>query len=103
MGQINHNAISVWWLCDKPKITLYDIKQIQTSAIRLGLLKVIIILNEGTQLAKNYEKEILIKVELCGLEDLQVNITDHFMVPKHSVLNEDEKQELLDKYKIKSH
>ena len=34
-------------------------------------------------------------------EELQVNITEHSLVPKHQVLTEDEKKTLLDKYKLK--
>eukprot|EP00042_Codosiga_hollandica_P009368 m.21730 g.21730 ORF g.21730 m.21730 type:complete len:237 (+) comp33101_c0_seq2:117-827(+) len=34
---------------------------------------------------------------------LVVNITDHILVPKHEVLTDDEKQALLERYKLKEH
>jgi len=42
----------------------------------------------------------ILKLEIFTLDDLQVNITEHDMVPRHSVLSEDEKQQLLSQYKI---
>ena len=42
-------------------------------------------------------------LEFLQLSDLQVNITQHKMVPKHSVLSDEETKELLDKYRIKKH
>ena len=34
-------------------------------------------------------------IEIFSLEELLVNITHHELVPKHTVLSDDEKQELL--------
>ncbi len=34
-------------------------------------------------------------------DEIKVNILEHEMVPKHKILNEEEKKELLEKYKIK--
>ena len=51
-------------------------------------------------MAKKEEKDSLITLEIFTLDDLQVNITQHVLVPKHSVLNDDQKQELLKNYRI---
>lgn len=40
-------------------------------------------------------------VETFPEADLQVNITHHVLVPKHSVLGEEEKKTLLDRYRLK--
>ena len=45
----------------------------------------------------------MVSSEVWQLDDLQVNITQHKMVPEHSVLNEEDKANLMDKYKIKPH
>ena len=36
-------------------------------------------------------------------EELMVNITEHDLVPKHRVLNQEEKTELLKKYRVKEY
>ena len=54
-------------------------------------------------MAKKEEKDSLITLEIFTLDDLQVNITQHVLVPKHSVLLDDSKQELLKKYRIQEH
>jgi DNA-directed RNA polymerase I, II, and III subunit RPABC1 len=45
----------------------------------------------------------MVPIEIIQLSDLQVNITHHKMVPKHSVLGDEDTKELLDKYRIKKH
>jgi len=42
-------------------------------------------------------------LETFQLDDLQVNITHHCLVPQHSVLNGEEKLELLKRYRIQEH
>ena len=54
-------------------------------------------------MAKKAESEFQAKNEIWPLEDLQVNITKHHLVPTHSVLNDEDKHELLKKYRIKEH
>jgi DNA-directed RNA polymerase I, II, and III subunit RPABC1 len=46
-------------------------------------------------------KEIVI--ELFKEDELLVNITKHVLVPLHQILSNDEKQLLLDRYKLKEH
>ena len=45
----------------------------------------------------------MMTLETFQLDDLQVNITHHSLVPAHSVLTEEEKLELLKKYRIQDH
>ena len=42
-------------------------------------------------------------LEVFTLDDLQVNITKHVLVPKHKVLSDEQKRELLLQYRIKDH
>ena len=40
-------------------------------------------------------------IEYFEYQDLLINITKHILVPKHSILNDSEKKDLLTKYSIK--
>ena len=67
----------------------------------MDIKKVILVTRNLTTIAKNDAKDLsLINCELFHLDELQVNITHHMLVPKHSVLNEDQKHELMLKYRI---
>ena len=61
------------------------------------------IAREQTNLAKREQNELSIKLEIFSLDDIQVNITQHSLVPKHSVLGDEEKHQLLTKYRIQDH
>ena len=52
----------------------------------------------GTEANSNAVK---IEIEVFTLDELQVNITEHSMVPKHRILRDDEREDLLNHYKIK--
>lgn len=95
------NSIYVYWCCDQEKVNSETMDIIQTNAGLLKVRRAIMVINQQTNIAKNIEKGIVITIEKFGLDDLQVNITQHNMVPKHSVLNFQEKAELLDKYSVK--
>lgn len=43
------------------------------------------------------------KIEHFKLSELLVDITEHVLVPKHQVLSEEDKQALLDRYKLQEH
>ena len=69
-------------------------------------MKMIMIVQGSTSLARKSGESTeihMVTSEVWQLDDLQVNITHHKMVPEHSVLNEEEKATLMDKYKIKPH
>lgn len=50
---------------------------------------------------KSYIKNIQIEVEHFLIEQLQLNVTKHVLVPQHRIMNEEEKIELLNKLKTK--
>ena len=60
-------------------------------------------MKETSPLARKEEKDCFIQLEIFTLDDLQVNITHHKLVPTHEVLTFEQKQELLDKYRISDH
>ena len=66
---------------------------------------IIIISGKFSQQAKQKITEInsQIQVETFTLGELVVNITEHELVPKHILLNKEEKANLLKRYKIKPH
>ena len=67
--------------------------------------RAIMVVQGQTPLSKKEEAEEsqMLPIEIIPLSDLQVNITHHKMVPKHSVLTDEETKDLLDKYRIKKH
>ena len=114
--------IAVFWKCDQEKINTDEIKMVETQCEFMNKLKqkeladaggdplnapsitrAILIAQDQTSLTKKYDAISNITLEVFTLDDLQVNITHHQLVPKHCVLTADEKKELLDKYKIKEH
>ena len=107
-SEINYNKVSVIWQVDDEKVNADTVKQYQFHCYsKLQVGRMIMIVQGSTPLSKKEEaddsKVIPITIEIIQLSDLQVNITQHKMVPKHSVLNDEEMQHLLDKYKIKKH
>ena len=98
---LDSNKIVVFWQVDKEKVTTEDIKQVQVVASRVGAGRAILIVKETSPLARKEEKEnTFIQLEIFTLDDLQVNITHHKLVPRHEVLSYNEKQDLLKKYRI---
>jgi DNA-directed RNA polymerases I, II, and III subunit RPABC1 len=75
--------------------------RLYTNSIKNGIL---IIGGSVTSLSKQGVAalaESKIYVEIFEEKELIVNITEHELVPKHVILNNAEKQELLSKYKLK--
>ena len=64
---------------------------------------IIIMSGKLSQQAKQKINEInsQIQIEVLSIGELDVNITEHDLVPKHILLNKEEKKNLLDRYKIK--
>ena len=61
------------------------------------------IIQQQTAMARKELHDTIGTCESFELNDLQVNITHHSLVPKHSVLTNDEKEELLKRYRIQDH
>ena len=103
---LDQNKIYVCWQVKEEKVNAELVKRIQifcTQNLKVG--RAIMIVQGQTPLSKKEENEELsmVPIEIIQLSDLQVNITHHKMVPKHSVLSDEDTKELLDKYRIKKH
>merc|ERR1719410_1335996 len=69
-----------------------------------GIKEAILVVRQPlTPLAKTAVTEAMSKmrIEVFAEDELIVNITRHELVPKHVPLSEEEKQQLLDRYKLK--
>ena len=62
-----------------------------------------LIVNDIKNVPKKFDLDWIVKFEVQSLDQLQINITLHDMVPKHSVLKNEDKMALLEKYRIKEH
>ena len=83
---LRDKSIYVFWGVDSDKVTTETMNTIYTTGVMLNVTKAILILNDETSVAKRLENSDTFTIEKFGLEDLQVNITKHQFVPKHSVL-----------------
>ena len=99
------NMIGVFWRYSEDKINSESLKKVQIRALLLKVSRVILIVKGETSLAKKSINDLQapFTLEVFSLDDIQVNITKHILVPKHSVLSGDKKQELLTHYRIKDH
>ena len=107
---IEKQDICVFWVLKDygpdadSKVSADNVKQVIINTLSTGCNRALMIVRDVTaQCKKEIEIDPAIKVELFFLDDLQVNITEHNLVPKHEVLNEEQKYELLKKYRIKDH
>ena len=91
---------------DAPKVAVKDIniffEQMKGDTIDNGI---IIISGQLAPQAKQKLQEINteIQIECFSVSELVVNITEHELVPKHILLTDKEKKQLLDRYKIKEY
>lgn len=85
-SMLRDKSIYVFWGVDSDKVTTETMNTIYTTGVMLNVTKAILILNDETSVAKRLENSDTFTIEKFGLEDLQVNITKHQFVPKHSVL-----------------
>ncbi len=70
----------------------------------LNVMVSILVIKGSTSIAKK-ELDSLnpCRVEIFNQDELMINITEHNLVPKHIVLKDDEKLEVLKKYRVKEH
>ena len=61
------------------------------------------ICREQTSFGKKENRDTKVTLETFQIDDLQVNITEHELVPQHIVMDDEQKHELLKKYRIKEH
>merc|ERR1712224_46547 len=102
--------IFVFFLDKDPEIDRISRTTISTYYDRMkkeGVSRSILITSQklSTQAAKSLElitegTEGAISIEVFHESELQVNITEHILVPKHQVLTCDERYQLLERYKL---
>jgi DNA-directed RNA polymerase I, II, and III subunit RPABC1 len=86
------------------KVGSNTIKQIATKMCELNVLTAIVVLKGTTSIArKELESLNSCKIEIFTQSELEVNITEHELVPKHEVLSNEMKQEVLKKYRVKEY
>jgi DNA-directed RNA polymerase I, II, and III subunit RPABC1 len=49
-----------------------------------------------------FMKELNIPIQIFDIKELQFNITNHILVPKHELINEDEAKSIIEKYSLKT-
>ena len=89
---------------DEPKIGIKTIKTYCTRMQEENITRAIIVVQQGmTPSAKQSLVDMAPKyiLEQFLESELLINITEHELVPEHVVMNTDEKQELLLRYKLK--
>ena len=76
------------------------VKEMQTTEASSG-----IIITSSTKLSEQAKKQIgnskELTIEIFNLNELVVNITEHELVPNHTLLSKKDKKLLLERYKIK--
>ena len=100
----NNTTIGLVYI-EAPKMGVNEVKQVDTFLQQNVTYSCIIVYNNTiTPFAKS-ALEVLVKdgfhINLFSTKELLFNITRHKLVPKHTLLSLDEKQELLQFYKVK--
>eukprot|EP01130_Rhizamoeba_saxonica_P000390 TRINITY_DN10355_c0_g1_i1.p1 TRINITY_DN10355_c0_g1~~TRINITY_DN10355_c0_g1_i1.p1 ORF type:complete len:204 (-),score=48.92 TRINITY_DN10355_c0_g1_i1:41-652(-) len=87
----------------EPKIGCNKIAEYYTNMKQENTQRAILVLQEGltTQAKKAIQMLDGVSVEVFKETELLVNITRHELVPEHTILSEQEKLELLSRYKVK--
>lgn len=89
---------------DEPKVGVKTIKLLAERMRNEGVQRAIMVTQANmTPFAKQCLSEMAPKyyIELFQEAELLVNITQHTLVPQHRILSKEEKQTLLDRYKVK--
>lgn len=91
---------------EEPKVGIKTIKQYCQRMQEENISRAIIVVQQGmspsakqalVDMAPKYMLEYFLETELL------INITEHELVPQHVLMTEDEKRELLARYKLKEH
>lgn len=94
------HQIAVYFASD-PKVGVKPIREYCEFMNEGKILRAIIVVQEGlTPFAKTAVSELrqVLELEVFTEAELVVNVTKHVLVPKHSVLSSDEKNEVLSRY-----
>jgi hypothetical protein len=88
---------------DEPKVGVKTIKMLAERMRNEGVQRAVMVTQANmTPFAKQCLSEMAPKyyIELFQEAELLVNITKHALVPQHRILTREEKQTLLDRYKV---
>lgn len=98
----NKTDVILCFLSDEDKLNIQGIKDRITVMNKEGSKKCIIVYrNSVTSSAKKSLETLEYEFELFALHELQLNITKHRLVPKHTRVSIEEKEELDKNYKGK--
>ena len=96
------NEIILCFLSDEDKLNIQGIKDRMLIMNKEGAIRCIIVYRSSvTSSAKKSLETLEYEYELFGLHELQLNITKHRLVPRHSKVSLSEKEELDKNYKGK--
>ena len=96
------NEIILCFLSDEDKLNIQGIKERMSIMNREGATRCIIVYRSSvTSSAKKSLETLEYDFELFGIHELQLNITKHRLVPRHSKITPSEKEELDKHYKGK--
>ncbi|KAM0688305.1 hypothetical protein COBT_000444 [Conglomerata obtusa] len=90
---------------DEAKVGLKNLKTLVDSFERQGIRNIILICKENLSPSSNKHIEAIsnFNIEVFKEKELLFNVTKHELVPKHRVLNEIEKKEVLEGRRIKEY
>ncbi|MES1922719.1 hypothetical protein MHBO_004243 [Bonamia ostreae] len=97
------NVLFVFF-CDKKKIGVDYVTDLMRKLKTDGANRAILILRENiTPFAKKviHSAAPMFVIELFKESELLINVTRHIYVPKHVLLSDEEKEELLQQYRLK--
>lgn len=88
---------------EEEKMSLKSLKILLENIVKEGILNLVIVLREGiSPAAKKFAQECeSISITTFMEKDLLFNVTHHRLVPKHRIISESEKQQLLKDKMIK--
>lgn len=101
-GRNLQNEIILCFLTDEDKLNIQGIKDRMSVVNRENATRCIIVFRSSvTSSAKKSLETLDYDIELFGLHELQLNVTKHRLVPRHSKITPSEKEELDKHYKGK--
>ena len=92
----------ICFICNEEKLSIQGIKEYMSIMNKENYNRCIIIYRESVTSSAKKSLEIMeYNIELFNISELQFDITEHELVPKHEKTTKEEKEELEKKYKGK--